>query len=146
MNKLFFPRLAIVLLISMFSVYGHASLQDEYFFTSSVHQEHFEKLTHTLRCLVCQNQSLADSHAPLAQDLRNKIYTQIREGKTEKEIREYMVARYGKFVLYDPPFSKTTLFLWVFPWVFFVMGFFFLARRFFLKNQGKKNFLEGSYD
>lgn len=68
-----------------------------------------------LRCLVCQNQTIADSHAPLAIDLRNQIVEQIKAGKSDDEIRDYMVARYGDFVLYRPPFKATTAALWIAP-------------------------------
>ena len=68
-----------------------------------------------LRCLVCQNQTIADSHADLAVDLRNQIRTQLQQGKSEDQIRDYMTARYGDFVLYKPPFKPTTAALWVGP-------------------------------
>ena len=80
------------------------------------------KLTSDLRCLVCQNQSLADSHADLAIDLKNQVREQMRGGKSDAEIREYMVARYGDFVLYDPPFKSTTLLLWGGPFLLMVLG------------------------
>ena len=73
------------------------------------------KLTSELRCLVCQNQSLADSHADLAIDLKNQVRGQMQAGKSDAEIRDYMVARYGDFVLYDPPFKATTWVLWAGP-------------------------------
>ncbi len=72
-------------------------------------------LAEELRCLVCQNQTIADSNAPLALDLRNQIREQIALGKTDAQIRDYMVNRYGDFVLYNPPFKATTLVLWLGP-------------------------------
>jgi cytochrome c-type biogenesis protein CcmH len=75
-----------------------------------------------LRCLVCQNQTIADSNAPLALDLRNQIRSQIAAGKSDDEIRAYMVNRYGDFVLYKPPVKSTTLVLWVGPFVLIVVG------------------------
>ena len=75
-----------------------------------------------LRCLVCQNQTIADSAAPLALDLRNQIRTMIRQGKSDDEIRAYMVDRYGDFVLYKPPLMGTTLLLWIGPFVLLVVG------------------------
>jgi cytochrome c-type biogenesis protein CcmH len=75
-----------------------------------------------LRCLVCQNQTIADSQAPLALDLRNQIRTLIREGKSDDQIRAYMVDRYGDFVLYRPPFKATTLLLWIGPFALLVVG------------------------
>jgi cytochrome c-type biogenesis protein CcmH len=80
------------------------------------------KLTSDLRCLVCQNQSLADSHADLAIDLKNQVRAQMQAGKTDAEIRDYMVARYGDFVLYDPPFKARTVLLWAGPFVLLLIG------------------------
>ena len=85
-------------------------------------------LAHELRCLVCQNQTIADSNAPLAVDLRNQIREQLTAGKSEREVVDFMVARYGDFVLYRPPFKATTLLLWVGPFVFLIAGFYFLLR------------------
>jgi cytochrome c-type biogenesis protein CcmH len=72
-------------------------------------------LSNELRCLVCQNQTLADSNAPLAVDLRNQIRGQIGQGRTDDQIRDYMVERYGDFVLYKPPFHAGTAVLWLGP-------------------------------
>ena len=72
-------------------------------------------LAEELRCLVCQNQTIADSHASLAVDLRNQIRGQIAAGRTDTQIRDYMVERYGDFVLYRPPFKATTVVLWLGP-------------------------------
>ncbi len=85
------------------------------------------KLTSELRCLVCQNQSLADSHADLAIDLKNQVRSQMQAGKSDAEIRDYMVARYGDFVLYDPPFKSSTLLLWAGPFALLLIGFLGLA-------------------
>jgi cytochrome c-type biogenesis protein CcmH len=76
-----------------------------------------------LRCLVCQNQTIADSNAPLALDLRQQTRAMIAAGKTDDEIRGYMVERYGDFVLYKPPFKATTAFLWAGPGLLLVIGF-----------------------
>jgi cytochrome c-type biogenesis protein CcmH len=76
-----------------------------------------------LRCLVCQNQTIADSNAPLALDLRQQTRAMIAAGKTDDEIRGYMVERYGDFVLYKPPFNAATAFLWVGPGLLIVLGF-----------------------
>ena len=75
-----------------------------------------------LRCLVCQNQTLADSNAPLAVDLRNQIREQLKSGKSERDVMDYMVARYGDFVLYRPPFKATTALLWAGPLVLMVLA------------------------
>jgi len=75
-------------------------------------EEHVTYIAERLRCLVCQNQSIAESQADLANDLRRQVREMIVAGKTDKEILAYMVERYGDFVLYDPPFQTTTLLLW----------------------------------
>jgi cytochrome c-type biogenesis protein CcmH len=80
------------------------------------------ELAHELRCLVCQNQTLADSNAPLAVDLRNQIREQLAAGKSEREVKEFMVARYGDFVLYRPPFKPATAALWLGPFLLLVLG------------------------
>jgi len=76
-----------------------------------------------LRCLVCQNQTISDSNASLAVDLRNQIKEQIAAGKSDEEIRDYMVTRYGDFVLYRPPFKANTLVLWLGPPLLLGAGF-----------------------
>ena len=85
-------------------------------------------LAHELRCLVCQNQTLADSNAPLAVDLRNQIREQLAAGKSERDVIDFMVARYGDFVLYRPPLKASTVLLWAGPFAFLIAGFYFLAR------------------
>jgi cytochrome c-type biogenesis protein CcmH len=86
-------------------------------------------LAHELRCLVCQNQTLADSNAPLAVDLRNQIREQLKGGASEREVIDFMVARYGDFVLYRPPFKASTLALWIGPFLLLALGAFLLVRR-----------------
>ena len=86
------------------------------------------KLTEKLRCLVCQNQTIADSNAELAQDLRRQVREQIAAGKTDDEIVDYMVARYGDFVLYQPPVKATTVLLWAGPALLLLVGFVGLVR------------------
>ncbi len=86
-------------------------------------------LEQELRCLVCQNQTLADSNAPLAVDLRNQVREQLAAGKSDQDVIDFMVARYGDFVLYRPPFKASTVFLWAGPFVFLLLGAFILYRR-----------------
>ena len=85
-------------------------------------------LSEELRCLVCQNQNIADSNAELAQDLRREIRGMIAAGKSDKEIIDFMVVRYGDFVLYRPPVQGNTLLLWGGPLVLMVLGLFLLVR------------------
>lgn len=80
------------------------------------------KLSEELRCLVCQNESLAGSHAELAEDLRREIRTQMKAGKNDKEVITYLTDRYGDFVLYRPPFKPLTFLLWLGPVLFLVLG------------------------
>lgn len=86
------------------------------------------KLAEKLRCLVCQNQSIADSNAELANDLRGQIREQIAAGKSDDDIVKYMVDRYGDFVLYQPPFRATTVLLWVGPALLLAGGVVLLIR------------------
>ena len=86
-------------------------------------------LAHELRCLVCQNQTIADSNAPLAVDLRNQIREQLAAGKSEGDVIDFMVARYGDFVLYRPPLKASTVLLWAGPFLFLLFGIWFLIRR-----------------
>ncbi len=86
-------------------------------------------LSAELRCLVCQNQTIADSSAPLAEDLRNQVREKMRQGVSDSEILGYMVARYGDFVLYRPPFKLTTVALWFGPLLLLAGGFAVLVRR-----------------
>lgn len=79
-------------------------------------------LENELRCLVCQNQTLADSNAPLAEDLRREVRELATSGKSDDEIRAYLVARYGDFVLYKPPVKSTTYVLWFAPFLLLVSG------------------------
>jgi cytochrome c-type biogenesis protein CcmH len=86
-------------------------------------------LAHELRCLVCQNQTLADSNAPLAVDLRNQIREQLKGGASERDVIDFMVARYGDFVLYRPPLKASTLALWIGPFLLLALGAFVLVWR-----------------
>jgi len=86
-------------------------------------------LAEELRCLVCQNQTLDESNAPLAEDLRNQLRERMREGKSDKEVVDFLVERYGDFVLYRPPLKATTFLLWFGPLLLLVAGFAVLLRR-----------------
>ncbi|HJV25482.1 MAG TPA: cytochrome c-type biogenesis protein [Aromatoleum sp.] len=85
-------------------------------------EERVMQLSHSLRCLVCQNQSIAESNAPLAIDLRNQVREQFLAGKDEQAVVDYLVARYGDFVLYLPPFKGVTLLLWIGPGLLLIAG------------------------
>jgi len=85
-------------------------------------QEIYETLTSQLRCLVCQNQTIADSNAELAADLRRQVYEMLEQGKSKQEILNFMTERYGDFVLYKPPFKAKTSLLWLGPGLFLLVG------------------------
>ncbi|WP_420808035.1 cytochrome c-type biogenesis protein [Aeromonas cavernicola] len=95
---------------------------DVYNFDSDNQEQMFRELTRELRCPKCQNQDIADSNAGLAKDLRDKTYQMVREGKDKEEIVDYMVARYGNFILYNPPLMASTLILWLGPLLVIVIG------------------------
>ena len=94
---------------------------EAYEFDSPEMEANFIKLTKELRCLVCQNQSLADSNAELAKDLRRQTYEMLTQGKTPDQVVQYMVDRYGDFVLYRPRLKTSTLLLWLGPFVLLLL-------------------------
>lgn len=91
-------------------------------FRNEVEEIRFKALAEEIRCTVCQNQSLADSDAPLAQDLRQQLFFMIQDGRSDQEIRNFMVERYGDFVLYRPPVASHTLLLWGGPVILLLIG------------------------
>jgi cytochrome c-type biogenesis protein CcmH len=97
-------------------------------FDSPEQEERYDKLVSELRCLVCQNQNLADSNAELAVDMRRKTYEMVKQDKSEKEIAAFMVQRYGDFVLYRPPLNSNTLLLWAGPFIILLVGITLLFR------------------
>ncbi|MBH0199127.1 MAG: cytochrome c-type biogenesis protein CcmH [Nitrospira sp.] len=99
-------------------------------------EERLKHLAVELRCLVCQNQTLADSNAPLAEDLRREVREMIVKNMSDKEIIDFLVSRYGDFVLYRPPLKSTTTLLWVGPFVLLVGGGIALVVA--LKRRGRK--------
>lgn len=82
----------------------------------------YERLIHEVRCLVCQNQTVGDSTAPLAADLRREIHRLVEEGKTEAQVKDFLLQRYGDFVLYRPQFRGTTALLWLAPALLLALG------------------------
>lgn len=97
-------------------------------FKDRAEEVRFQQLTRQLRCLVCQNQDLADSDAPLAGDLRRQVFDMMHAGKSDAEIKDYLVARYNDFVLYDPPLKPGTWLLWFTPFALVLIGAFVLTR------------------
>jgi cytochrome c-type biogenesis protein CcmH len=91
-------------------------------------QRRYDGLTHELRCMQCQNQSIADSPVGLAEDLRRDVREQIIAGKTDAQIRDSMVARYGNIILFRPPFTPSTAWVWVLPFLLLLVGVFVAVR------------------
>jgi len=101
---------------------------EEYTFEDPARKEAFRELIGQTRCLVCQNESLAGSQAGLAQDLRDEIYRLMQEGRSREEVVDFLVARYGDFVLYEPPLKLATLPIWIAPLVLAILGVVILRR------------------
>lgn len=117
--------LAALLLLSMAFA---AQAIDPIQFKDATEEARFQSLAKELRCLVCQNESLADSTAGLAQDLRRDLIGQIRSGADDKQIKTYLTDRYGDFILYKPPVKPTTWLLWFGPAAMFAAALFVLIR------------------
>jgi len=116
-------RHAFYLLFALVLLLPHAALAiDALPFKDRAEEQRFQNLARQLRCLVCQNESLADSSADLAKDLRQEVFDQMRQGKSDDEIKQYLTARYSDFVLYNPPLRGGTFMLWFGPLVVFLGG------------------------
>lgn len=122
----------LIFILILLTCIGNVFASDKYLFQSKQQANQFFELTHEFRCLVCQNETIEASYAPLAVDLRNQIYKMILQGKSSSTIKSYLVSRYGDFILFKPPFNRITFFLWVSPILFLFIGFlfvYFLNRR-----------------
>ncbi len=115
MKKLF------ILIFVIFNLSIAEAAIEAYDFKDETAEADYKVLIQELRCLVCQNQNLADSNADLAKDLRQQTYEMVQQGKNRDQIADYMVDRYGDFVLYRPPFKSSTLLLWAGPFALLVM-------------------------
>ena len=134
----------ILLIVVAFSLSAIAAPIETFKFDSPETEKVFHKLSEELRCLVCQNQNIAESNADLAKDLRLEIYTMLSDGKSEDEIVDFMVQRYGDYVLYRPPFKPMTWLLWFGPAIVFAFGLVFVVR--FMKSQASKKQVESLSD
>ena len=116
--------LARVMLAALLAFSGLAAAQaiDPLPFKDHAQELRFQHLTRELRCLVCQNENLADSNADLARDLRHEVFGLMQQGKSDAQIKQYLVARYSDFVLYDPPVQSSTLLLWFGPLLILLAG------------------------
>jgi len=95
-------------------------------FNTPQQEQRYKKLINEFRCVVCQNQNIADSNAELAKDLRKQVYKMIMAGESDEAILDFMVTRYGDFVLYNPQFNSTTFLLWAGPFIIFIIGLYVL--------------------
>lgn len=135
MTKTILLRTCFILAVLTF--YSHAAFSSEAPAASSnpALEKRVMAISEELRCLVCQNQTIADSHAELAVDLRNQVRELLIKGLSDREIKDYMVARYGDFVLYRPPLKENTWLLWIGPFVLLISAFIFAAIK--LRQRGR---------
>jgi cytochrome c-type biogenesis protein CcmH len=134
-------KLTAFLVVFMISGLVSAAVEHHKFATSE-QQQTYESLTKELRCLVCQNQTIADSNADLAADLRRQVHEMIQQGKSRQDIVRFLTDRYGEFVLYNPPFKLKTGLLWLGPALFLLIGImaiFLVVRK---KKVGRTDFVD----
>jgi len=124
-----------ICLVHFFLNYAKAVEPDE-ILENSEQELRARDISKNIRCMVCQNQSIDESNAPLAKDLRILIREKIKEGKNNDEIYKFLTDRYGDFILLNPPFKLNTLVLWIFPFIFFGIGIFII---FFHNKKSRKN-------
>jgi len=120
--------LSLLLLFATAAAFAQVSDPAPLRFANTTEEQRFHALVTELRCVMCQNQSLADSNAQIAHDLRREVLSLMRQGKSDDDIRSYLVARYGEFVLYKPRIEATTWLLWFGPAVLLLAGGFLVAR------------------
>lgn len=115
----YFCKLCFFLIIGLYGLNSAAHTLDE---LDSKQQTVYLHLTKTLRCVTCPNQAIADSHAPVAESMREEVLEKILAGQTDEEIVDYFVKRYGEYVVYQPSFNAKTFILWVGPFIFMLLG------------------------
>jgi cytochrome c-type biogenesis protein CcmH len=111
-----------LLLLLVFAGSSARAAIDPYEFDSEAQRDRYRHFIEKMRCPKCQNQNLSGSDAPIATDLRRELHRLLQEGRSDQEIVDFMVARYGAYILYDPPFDNRTALLWLAPLVFFGTG------------------------
>jgi|TARA_B110000914_G_scaffold221922_1_gene234481 cytochrome c-type biogenesis protein CcmH len=114
-------RLAMAMLLILLSIEAFA-IDPQQSFSNPADQQRYKMLTSEIRCLVCQNETIADSTALLANDLRREVRRMVEEGMSDAEIKDFLVSRYGDFVLYRPQFKSTTALLWLAPLLLLLIG------------------------
>ncbi len=119
--------LPLMTALALVALPGHAAI-DDYEFESAEQEARFRRLADELRCPMCLNANLSGSDAPIAADLRREIHDQIKSGRSDAEIIEFMSARYGDFILYRPPLNSGTFLLWFGPVFLLLLGFFIVRR------------------
>lgn len=119
MNKVRFGF--FISLLWLLSVPAQAAIET-YEFEDDLQRAQYGRLTEELRCPKCQNQNIADSNAPIAKDMREKVYAMTKQGMAEDDIVQFMVDRFGDFVMYEPRFAQNTWLLWVGPAIFALLG------------------------
>ena len=125
MTKTLLTIVIFSIVIQLFSKNSY-SVEPEEFLQNPQQEMKARNITKNIRCLVCQNQSIDESSAPLAKDLRALIRAKVQENETDEEIYKFLTDRYGDFILLKPPFKISTFFLWSLPFVFFMAGIFIL--------------------
>ena len=133
MTKTLLTIVIISIMIQFFSKIGY-SVEPEEFLQNPKQEIRARDISKNIRCLVCQNQSIDDSSAPLAKDLRTVIRIKVQENDTDEEIYKFLTDRYGDFILLKPPFKISTFLLWSLPFVFVIIGIFIL----FVHNKKSK--------
>jgi cytochrome c-type biogenesis protein CcmH len=126
MIKTFSLSVLIIVITILFSKTTIYSVEPEEFLQNPKQELKARNISKNVRCLVCQNQSIDESAAPLAKDLRILIRKKVKEGYTENEIYKFLTDRYGDFILLKPPLKRTTFMLWFLPFVFLTIGIFIL--------------------
>ena len=143
MNNLVKSFLSFVLvLLALIATAKVFAIGEIYDFSSTELLERYEELTKELRCPKCQNQNLSDSVSEISDDLRREIHLMLEQGQTDQQIKDFLVARYGTFVLYNPPAAGSTLWVWLVP-VFFALAGSFLVWRVLLQAKQRPIIAEG---
>lgn len=131
MNKFYFAHwIANVCIVSVCAVGAVGTAIAAPISNVATLETQVQRITEELRCLVCQNQSIADSHAELAVQLKNQVRSQLQQGKSESQVKEFMVQRYGDFVLYRPPVTTSTWLLWFGPAILLLLASLVLGRQY----------------
>ena len=136
MSKSCYRALTLMLAVFLITGTAGAAIESKQFENSET-EARYKKMIAELRCLVCQNQNLSDSDADLAKDLRNQVEKMLKSGNSDEQIADYMVTRYGDFILYNPPLKTSTLVLWAGPLLMAIIGIIIVANIFRRRDRQK---------